>query len=229
MYSLFFCSASKVKNFAGNLIAFLLTFYVTHKCPAEHLRVRGAIYSTICENPLLLWNNPKLYLLGKAFMVMYHSDAFDSEEQNVALAHLSMAYLQRSEELYKTDESNNDSDVFFEILRVQAVLLKTCEDCFIDSVSIFYQQHSQTVSDEEKKGSLLLAQRVMIYVLYSVLVEMTDAFDGFKGDAFLDEVCKTIELENPSISQKLVKEGSNIRKLLYAYSKSKIMNGNLVF
>lgn len=187
-----------------------------------------AIYKTIHESPLILWNNPKVFLLGRAFMVMYHGDLFDDEALNVELAHLSLFYLQRSEELYKTGVITNPDD-FFQILRIQAVLLKTCEDCFVENVSTFYQPHTREVSADEKKGSLLLANRVMEYVLYSVLVEITDTFNGFKGDAFLDETCKNIEIYNPSISDKLLKEGTNVRKLLYAFSKAKIAKNDFEF
>ena len=187
-----------------------------------------SIYATIKENPLLLWNDPNVFLLGRAFMIMYHGDLFESEEQNVQLAHLSLFYLQRSEELFKTGIVTNPED-YFQTLRIQAVLLKTCEDCFIETVSTFYQPHTRNVSTDEKKGSLLLANRVMEYVLYSVLVEITDRFNGFKGDAFLDETCKNIELYNPSISDKLLKEGSNVRKLLFAFCKAKIAKNDFDF
>jgi hypothetical protein len=180
-----------------------------------------SIYLLIHENPLLLWNHPKVFLLGRACMVMYHGDLFESEEQNVELAHLSLFYLQRSEELYKTGIVT-DPEYYFQILRIQAVLLKTCEDCFVENVSSFYQPHSREVTADEKKGSLLLANRVMEYVLYSVLVEITDSFDGLRGDAFLDETCKNIEIYNPTISDKLLKEGTNVRRLLYLFCKAKI-------
>jgi len=179
------------------------------------------IYASVHKHPLLLWNNPRVYLLGKAFMVMYHSDLFESEEQNIELAHLSLFYLQRSEDLCK-DGFISDSTILFETLRIQAVLFKTCEDCYIESVATFYQPHNHNVNADEKHGSVLLATRVMLFVLYSVLVEITDSFDGFKGDAYLDDICKTIELENPTISNKLLKEGNNVRKLLYTYCKAKI-------
>ena len=179
------------------------------------------IYAEIHENPLILWNNPKVFLLGRACMIMYHGDLFESEAQNVELAHLSLFYLQRSEELYKTGIIT-ELDDYFQILRIQAVLLKTCEDCFVENVSSFYQPHTREVTADEKKGSLLLANRVMEYMLYSVLVEITDTFNGFKGDAFLDETCKNIEIYNPSISEKLLKEGTNVRRMLYIFSKAKI-------
>ena len=186
------------------------------------------IYTHVHDNPLLLWNHPQVYLLGKAFMIMYHSDLFDSEEQNVELAHLSLLYLQRGEELCKTGIIT-EATTFFEILRMQAVMLKTCEDCYIENVATFYQSHSHDPSSDEKHGSVMLATRVMLYVLYSVLVEITDTFDGFRGDLFLDETCKTIELENPSISDKLLKEGNNVRKLLYTFCKAKIAKHDFAF
>jgi hypothetical protein len=186
------------------------------------------VYKTIHENPFVLWNHPKVFLLGRAFMIMYHGDLFEKEEHNIELAHLSLFYLQRSEELYKTGIITNQDD-YFQILRIQAVLLKTCEDCFVESVSTFYQPHTREVSADEKKGSLLLANRVMEYVLYSVLVEITDTFNGFKGDAFLDETCKNIEIYNPSISDKLLKEGTNVRKLLYTFCKAKIAKNDFSF
>jgi len=187
-----------------------------------------SIYKSIHENPVILWNHPKVFLLGRAFMVMYHGDLFDNEAQNIELAHLSLFYLQRSEELYKAGIITNQDD-YFQILRIQAVLLKTCEDCYVENVSTFYQPHSREVTTDEKRGSLLLANRVMEYVLYSILVEITDKFDGFKGDAFLDETCKNIELYNPSISDKLMKEGTNVRKLLYTFCKAKIAKNDFGF
>jgi len=186
------------------------------------------IYEAVHQNPLLLWNHSRVYLLGRVFLVMYHRDLFDSEEQNVELAHLSLVYLQRSEDLYKSKHIT-DLETHFETLRIQAVLLKTCEDCFVENVSLFYQPHSREVSPDEKNGSFRLASRVMVYVLYSILVEITDTFDGFKNDLFLDETCKYIELENPSISDKLLKEGSNVRQMLYTFSKAKIANKEFHF
>ena len=177
---------------------------------------------------MIAWDDMHIHLLGKACMLMYHLDLFDDEDTNVELAHLALLYTQRAEELFKTGKIEN-SDILFEILRIQAVLFKTCEDCYIENISNFYRPHNAEASDEIKKGSMMLAQRVMLYVLYSVLIEITDTFESFRGDAFLEDICRNIELENPSITEKLTKEGSNVRKLLYTFSKAKIIKGDFSF
>jgi len=169
----------------------------------------------ICnEHPFCLWETDEVFLLGKTYLVMYHFDVFDSEDQNIIIAHRALMYLQRAEELFKLSPGASGIPVF-EVMKCQAVILKLCQDCFIGDVSQFYQPQQRKASAEEINGANMLAARVMPYVLYHVLLEITDRFNGFCGDAFLDDTCRDIEHEFPNISDKLIKEASNVRKLLY--------------
>lgn len=173
------------------------------------------IFNAVTIDNTLLWNDARIADLGKLFLVMYHFDIFDSEEENITLAHKALLYTMRAEELI---ESTDDS--LFDILKNQAIILKSSQDCFVDLVSVFYQDHKREQTDDSLRGSRSLAQRVLPYVLYHVLIQITDRFDGFRGDHFLEDCCNDIEEEFPNISEKLMKEAANIKRLVYLQLKA---------
>ena len=186
---------------------------------AKASRGLRSINAISLEQPRLLWDSPEVHKQGKAFIVMYHFDIFDSEEENIIIAQKAYVYTQRGIELHGTTSPHS-----FNIFKNLAIVLKLCQDCFVDVVSLFYQKHGTNLTEEALKGSQLLASRVLPYVLYQVLLEMTDAFDGFNNDSFLEDVCQELESEFPSISDKLVKEASNIRKLLHLHLSASLID-----
>jgi len=160
--------------------------------------------------------------------VMYHFDLFDDEAKNVGIVHLALLYIQRAHQLF-LDNVISDVNVFFEILRLQTVILKTCEDCFIETVAQFYKPHTRQASENEVTAASMLSARVLPYAQYSVIVEINDYFDGFRNNKFLEETCRDLESRFPSISPKLLKEAKNVRAMLFYYTLGKVTKKDLVF
>jgi len=203
-----------------------LTHHGKRREASSRLRI---LYEEVKKNPFLLWDDIEVVNLGKACFLIYHFDLFDDEKKNIECVHLSYLFLHRATELFELAKETSEKAILFEALKYQALLLKLSRDSYISSVATFYQPHNRTVLPDEIKGSELLAERVLTYVLYDVLVEIDDTFKGFLKDQFLEDVCREIELEFPHISEKLMKEAANVRRLLFIFIKGKVMNQDFIF
>jgi len=194
-------------------------------------RYLKAIYDITIEYPNILWHDREVYRLGKAFLIMYHFDIFEEEEINIGLAHLALFFTQRGiEVLLKGEESAlDDKNVhLFEALKNEIVIFKSCEDCFVHSISQFYRPKGDEKQDTYSV-SLQLANRVLPYIQYDLLLKFEERFGSFEDDEFLEETCNDIEMRHDSISEKLLLEAVNIQKLVQHYIADKVVNNDFEF
>lgn len=178
------------------------------------------LFPILKEFPTLIWDDSILYNTSLALMMAYHTDTFEEEDDNLLLTHLAFAYLTRAQELAIENSPENQNQLF-NILRTKVILLKTCEDSFIDTISKLYLIR-QEANYKNKHTCLQLANTIIPLVQYHVLLEIDDTFNGFNNDDALEEICNEIELSRESISDKLMKEASNINNLLFIYIKNKL-------
>lgn len=171
------------------------------------------IYEITLKYPYLLWDNTNVWKLGKCFLILYHYDMFDNEEQNLQLTKFAYIYNYRAISLLKKSES--EFNQLFNAFHSQSVLLSTCNDCFVHFIAQLYSHAN--MSNEEYNISIKLARRVMPIISYDVLIQNDEIFPNFKNDSFLQELCNTLELENPDITENQLVEAGKIQKLLYQY------------
>lgn len=179
------------------------------------------------EFPAILWDNPELYNLSRALMMGYHSDAFDDEDDNILLTHLAYLYICRAEELY-IEDFMHDNNSIFDVLRIKVLLLKTCEDSFMHTISSFYLAKGGAL-DVDRQTAMRLANAIAPLIQYDVLLKIDSIYNGFNNDDLLDEICNDIELERTDISDKIMTEAAKINSMLYHYIKVKVGKGEFDF
>ncbi len=172
-------------------------------------------YSIINEYPQVAWNKIEVWKLAKALLIMYHYDIIEGEDENIKIAERAYVYSQRSVELYETSlqEKENSQEDYFQALHTQVVLMETCEDCYLLTLEQFYAK-SGGMTKEELKVARSLSREIAQYVAYSNLDKIEQEFDGFRNDAYLEEICNKIELDQPEISEKQIELGQKMNKMM---------------
>jgi len=176
------------------------------------------IYYTSIEFPNLLWNSIEIWKLAKSFLILYHQDIFDDENTNIQIIQMSYVYNQRAIDLYKENPQPQYTEDYFHALHTQVVILSTCSDCFIHSISELYSKESMTA--EELKIAQRLAYKILPIITYDALMAIDDTFPNFNNDLFLDEVCNKIELDNPDITDEQIIESKKIHTVMLHSFKS---------
>lgn len=198
---------------------------------AEAKKYFSALHTIIEEFPHILWKDPEVYMLGKAYLVMYHIDLFDDEETNIALAHLALLFTKRGIQLLLESnimQSETGGSIVFDAMKNEIVIYKSCEDCFTHSIANFYKPKSAT-SDEVSLASIQLANRVIPYIQYDLLLKIEEFFESFQDDEYLEELCNEIESTYDNITDMLLVEANNVQKLLYHHIIGQVKNNSLQF
>lgn len=185
-----------------------------------------AIYMLCREFPLILWDSPDLIKLTKTYILMYHFDTFDSEEENIEISHWAYFYAYRS---YVLAIEQNNPKLIFDSLRDLVLITNECNDNFIDSAAKFYQPRTSSISQQIIQDSRLMAGRIMPLVSYIFILEIEDRFNSFQDDEILEETCNKIEMEYGNISEKLTNDARTISKMMFTNIANKIEARDFLF
>ncbi len=185
-----------------------------------------AIYSLCREFPFILWDSSEINKLAKTYLLMFHFETFETEEENIEISHWAYFYAYRS---YMRATENNDSKLIFESLKNLVLITDECSENFIESAAKYFQPRSGDISQQIMLDSRQMAARIMPLVTYSFILDIEDRFNSFQDDELLEEVCNKIEMDYGNISEKLTKDASNIAKLLFAFTANKIQNKDFSF
>jgi len=191
---------------------------------AQASKILETLYAILKEFPHILWNSVKVWKLSKALLIMYHYDVLDKEDENIYIAELAYIYAQRTQELFENSLQENAEDDYFYAIHTQLVLLTTCEDCFTLTVEQFYA-NSGKIDEKTLQIAHSLASEVMPFVKYSLLEKIESEFDGYRKDAFLEQLCNEIELDYPEISDNKITHGGKIHKMLVNTLAKKLIAG----
>lgn len=169
------------------------------------------VYQSVMQYPQLLWNNTEVWKVAKALLVMQHYDMIDDEDEEIKMVQMAFVYAQRAAELCEADVDAN-KDAYFNSLHTQIMLLTTCSDCFVDTLTDLC---SKTVmSEDERTVAMRLANRILPILSYNLVVKVDDNFENFNNDELLAEMCNNFELEHSDITPKQLDDAMKIHKML---------------
>jgi hypothetical protein len=171
------------------------------------------IYSVVNEYPHILWNNPQVWKIAKAYLLLFHFDMLETEEENCKLLKQSYMFAQRSIDICEKQPELMKSEDYFQALHTQFILLQSCEEFFEGFVAELYVSIS-TKQQEASQISYRLAQKVLPIITYNRIVKIDDAFDNFHNDPYLEEMCNQFETENSDITPKQIEEAEKVHTLL---------------
>lgn len=185
-----------------------------------------SIYKWIKKEPFLLWDDVAISQLGKAIIMMLHFDLIDDEEQNIGLAHLSFLFVTRGIKREESLAPEEDTDELFRLRKDRIILMKSCDDSFVDSLQEFYFSDSKAkdldTHNEQRKAVLSR----LPYLQFADIHLIEQDYKNLRDDEYLLEIANFIEHEN-EISDENLKEGLLLHKILYKHIYQKLKNGIL--
>lgn len=188
----------------------------------------NAIYKSIKKDPFLLWDDVAISQLGKAIIMMLHFDLIDEEEKNIGLAHLSYLFITRGIEREESLAPEEDPSELFRLRKDRIILLKSCDDSFVDSLQEFYFSDSEAedLDTYNQQRKAVLAR--LPYLQFADIHLIEQDYNNLRDDEYLLETANYIENEN-EISDENLKEGLLLLKILYKHTYQQLKEGKLHF
>lgn len=171
------------------------------------------IFAIVEEYPHILWNTPHVWKLAKAYMILYHYDAGDDEQRSMTIVKQAYMYAIRAVELCEKIPEYTCTDMHFNALHTQIMLLSTCEDVFVGALADVYV-HLHASDARIHEISTKLAQKIMPIITYNMLVKVDDTFEQFNHNEVLEAMCNEFELDNPDITPKQLNEADKVHTIL---------------
>lgn len=168
-----------------------------------------SVYEITQEFPQVLWDHPESWKLAKAYLLLYHFDSIPQESETITSLQKAYIYAQNSITYYIKHPA--DKENFYQGLYTQILLLSTCVDGYETILTHLYINKAQTTN---LRLAQALATKVLLLITYILLVEIDDNFDNFNNNRDLEQLCNTIEIENPDITVKKIEEAQKIATLL---------------
>ncbi len=190
----------------------------------EQLRI---IYSSLKNNPLILWNNDCISQLGKSLILMLHLDLIDDEEQNIGLVLLAYLYLSKGIQIEEQKEEVDLCETF-RIRKDRVILLTSFDDFFVDSLQGIYFANEKPANREaynEQRKSVLSR---LPFMQFSDIYDIEQDYPNLKDDEFLLETANYIELEE-EITSENIREALLLHKVLFKQTLQRVKDGQLQF
>ncbi|PKQ64230.1 hypothetical protein BZG02_05255 [Labilibaculum filiforme] len=188
----------------------------------------NTIYMILKKDPFLLWDDNAISQLGKAIIMMLHFDLIDDEEQNIGLAHLSYLYISKGIEQEESLSPEENPAELFRLRKDRVILMKSCDDSFVDSLQEFYFADSKAKDLDEYNEQRKAVLSRLPYLQFADIHLIEQEYKNLKDDVYLLETANYIEHEN-NISNENLKEGLLLHKILYKHTHQKLREGRLLF
>jgi hypothetical protein len=186
----------------------------------------NAIYKSIKKDPFLLWEDASISQLGKAIIMMLHFDLIDDEEKNIGLAHLSYLFITRGIEKEESLAPEEDPAELFRMRKDRIILLKSCDDSFVDSLQEFYFADSKAEDLDTNNDQRKAVLSRLPYLQFADIHLIEQEYENLRNDEYLLETANFIEYEN-EIGDENLQEGLLLQKILYKHTHQKLKEGKL--
>ena len=188
----------------------------------EQLRL---IYSSLQENPLLLWDSNHISQLGKSLILILHLDLIDDEEKSIGLVLL--AYLFLSKGIHNEEQMPEiDLCEMFRIRKDRIILLKSFDDFFVDSLhEIYYANEKATDREAYNEQRKAVLSRLPL-MEFSDIYDIEQDYPNLKDDEFLLDTANFIEMEDEITSDNL-REAQLLHKILFKQTLQKLKEGKI--
>ena len=207
-----------------NIVLQALEFAQNGKTRARNEQLR-LIYSSLQENPLLLWDSSQVSQLGKSLILILHIDMIDNEEKSIGLVLLSYLFLskgiQKEEQMPETDLCE-----MFRIRKDRVILLKSFDDFFVDSLQDIYYANEKAADREaynEQRKAVLSRLPLM---QFSDIYDIEQDYPNLRDDEFLLDTANFIELEDEITSDNL-REAQLLHKILFKHTLQRLKEGKI--
>lgn len=175
------------------------------------------IFETCKKFPGILWNDREIQDLGRAFLMLYHLDIYEEEDDSIFIAQLAYVYISRAIEI-----TEKDAEVLYSLLRTQLALMKSCEDCFTYLITELYIPEKNQDIQEYRTTANQLANTMITYIQYNIIMDIELIVPDFNNDAFITDLCDNIETSYPDISEEALFNAKKIQRLMYKTIKNTI-------
>jgi len=188
----------------------------------EQLRL---IYSSLKENPLLLWDSKQVSQLGKSLILMLHLDLIDDEEKNIGLVLLAYLFLSKG---IQQEEKMPEIDLceMFRIRKDRIILLKSFDDFFVDSLQEIYFANEKATNRETYNDQRKAVLSRLPLMQFSDIYAIEQDYPNLRDDEFLLETANYIELEE-EITSENIREASLLHKILFKHTFQKLKETKL--
>ncbi|MBN2596315.1 hypothetical protein [Labilibaculum sp.] len=186
----------------------------------------NAIYLILKKDPFLLWDDTAISQLGKAIIMMLHFDLIDDEEQNIGLAHLSYLFITRGIEKEENLAPEEDPAELFRLRKDRIILMKSCDDSFVDSLQEFYFADNKAKDLDEYNDQRKAVLSRLPYLIFADIHLIEQEYQNLRDDVYLLETANFIEHEN-EMSDENLQEGLLLHKILYKHTYQKLKNEEL--
>lgn len=184
------------------------------------------LYTSIKNEPFLLWDDAFISQLGKAIIMMLHMDLIDDEEQNIGLAHLSYVFITRGIEKEESLAPDYDTCELFRLRKDRIILLKSFDDSFVDSLQEFYYANEKAKDRDDYNQQRKTVLSRMPYLQFADIHAIEADYTNLRNDEYLLETANYIEHDN-EITAEALNEALLLHKILYKHTLKKLKDGNL--
>ena len=191
----------------------------------EELRI---LYTSIKNEPFLLWDDAFVSQMGKAIIMMLHMDLIDDEEQNIGLAHLSYVFISRGIEREESLAPDYDTCELFRLRKDRVILLKSFDDSFVDSLQEFYYANEKAKDRDTYNLQRKTVLSRMPYLQFADIHAIEEDYQNLRNDEYLLETANYIEHDN-EITAEALKEAFLLHKILYKHTLQKLKEGKLLY
>ena len=190
----------------------------------EQLRL---IYSSLQENPLLLWDSSLISQLGKSLILMLHLDLVDDEEKSIGLVLLAYLFLSKG---IQNEEHMPEIDLceMFRIRKDRVILLRSFDDFFVDSLHEIYYANEKAADREtynEQRKAVLSRLPLMEF---SDIYDIEQDYPNLRDDEFLLDAANFIEMEDEITSDNL-REAKLLHKILFKQTLQRLKEGKISY
>lgn len=183
------------------------------------------IYSSLQENPLLLWDSNQISQLGKSLILMLHLDLIDDEEKSIGIVLL--AYLFLSKGIQKEEQMPEiDLCEMFRIRKDRVILLKSFDDFFVDSLQEIYYANEKAADRETHNEQRKAVLSRLPLMQFSDIYDIEQDYPNLRDDEFLLDTANFIELEDEITSDNL-REAQLLHKILFKHTLQRLKAGKI--
>ena len=186
------------------------------------------IYSSIKNDPFLLWEDSYVSQLGKAIIMMIHWDMIDDEDENIGLAHLAYLYIGKAIEKEESLQPESDKCELFRLRKDRIIVMKSFDDFFVESLQNFYFADNKATDldtyNEQRKAVLSR----LPFMQFSDIYLIEQDYPNLRDDEFLLELANMIEHDQEFTNENL-KEAFLLHKILYKHTYEQLKKGELTY
>ncbi|HRS19119.1 MAG TPA: hypothetical protein P5243_06430 [Bacteroidales bacterium] len=197
------------------LLATLDTILHYSKQQKQHKveQILPIVHDIVRNYPHILWHTPLIWKLAKVYMIMYHYDGGDDENFSMNLVKQAYIFSQRAVDLCEKQAEYTATDIHFDALHTQVMILNTCQDVLVGALAEVYMQLHSAESNIQSISNKL-AQKIVPIIAYNIVVKIDDAFTNFNNNAVIERMCNDFELSNPDITTAQLEQADKVHAIL---------------